>query len=183
MDKGAERKLQRAQRIEARLALADRGRMEAALRSRVLEWLLQADVHVLGFYFPIRGEPDLRTAIARWLSADDRRVAAMPAIDGPLLRYHEWTEDAPLQAGGFGIPVPAHGRVVQPQCVLVPCVGFDLQRFRLGYGGGFYDRTLITLVPRPLVVGVAFESERLDSIDPNPHDVQMDLVITEAGTY
>ena len=104
-------------------------------------------------------------------------------IDGPLLRYHEWTEDAPLQAGGFGIPVPAHGRVVQPQCVLVPCVGFDLQRFRLGYGGGFYDRTLITLVPRPLVVGVAFESERLDSIDPHPHDVQMDLVITEAGTY
>lgn len=183
LDRNAQRKLQRARLIEARNALANRESLDAALQSRVAEWLRQADVHVVGFYFPTRGEADLRTVIAQWLALDAHRVAALPVMSGKLLEFHAWTADAPMQAGGFGIPVPAQGRAVQPDCLLIPCVGFDQQRFRLGYGGGYYDRTLASLMPWPLVVGIALEATKVESIDPRPHDMQMDVVITETAQY
>ena len=183
LDKKAERKLQRARLIETRAVLANRDVLEVALQRRVTDWLQHADVHVLGFYFPIRGEPDLRQVIAQWLAFDERRVAALPVIVGETLEFHAWTLDAPIQAGDFGIPVPAQGRAVQPECLLIPCVGFDDKRFRLGYGGGYYDRTLATLAPRPLVVGIAFDATKLESIDPQPHDVRMDVVITDTSVY
>ena len=88
-----------------------------------------------------------------------------------------------MRAGHSGIPVPAQGRAVQPECLLIPCLGFDDKRFRLGYGGGYYDRTLAALVPFPLAVGIAFEATRLASIDPQPHDLRMDVVITDAAVY
>lgn len=181
LDIQTERKLQRTRLLEMRAALADRERLEEDLRRRVADWLLHADAHAVGFYFPIRGEPDLRDVVAQWLAPDAQRVAALPVIVGQVLEFHAWTADAPMLVDEFGIPVPAHGRVVQPECLLVPCVGFDAHRFRLGFGGGYYDRTLAKLVPRPLVVGIAFEAARLESIDPQPHDVKMDAVITDAG--
>ena len=183
LDKQAERKLQRTDLIETRSALVDREGVEAALQRRVTDWLHRADVHALGFYFPIHGEPDLRQVIAQWLAFDQRRVAGLPVIVGRTLEFHAWTVDAPMQAGDFGIPIPAQGRAVQPECLFVPCVGFDDKRFRLGYGGGYYDRTLAALVPFPLVVGIAFEATRMASIDPQPHDLKMDVVITDAAVY
>lgn len=183
MDKQAERKLQRARLIETRNALADRARLVAALQQRVAEWLRQADMHTVGFYFPVRGEADLRGAMSQWLALDARRAAALPVIQGKMLEFHAWTADSPMQAGDFGIPVPAHGRLVQPECLLIPCVGFDEQRFRLGYGGGYYDRTLENLVPWPFTVGVAFDATKVESIDPQPHDVKLDVVITDAAQY
>ncbi|HKO67438.1 MAG TPA: 5-formyltetrahydrofolate cyclo-ligase [Burkholderiaceae bacterium] len=183
MDSRAHKKLQRARLTESRDALIDREKLEAAVQRRVAEWLQQADVHALGFYFPIQGEPDLRAVIAAWLTSDSRRVAALPVIDGKVLAFRAWTADSPMRAGEFGIPVPAQGRTVQPECLLIPCLGFDEQRFRLGYGGGYYDRTLAALIPFPLVVGVAFEAARLQTIGPQPHDIKMDVVITEAAVY
>ena len=183
LDQQAARKLQRAQLLEMRATLDHRQRLEAALQRRVADWLQRAGVHALGFYFPIRGEPDLRTVVGAWLASDTRHVAALPVIDGRTLQFHAWTSDAPMQASDFGIPVPAQGRVVQPECLLIPCVGFDEHRFRIGFGGGYYDRTLAELVPFPLVVGIAFEASRLASIDPQPHDVKMDVVITDARTF
>ena len=183
LDRHPERKLQRARLIETRHALDRRQQLETALQRRVADWLRQADVHAVGFYFPVHGEPDLREVIAQWLAPDARRVAALPVIAGKLLEFHAWTADAPMQAGEFGIPFPAQGRVVQPECLLVPCVGFDEHRFRIGFGGGYYDRTLAAFMPWPRVVGIAFEATRLDSIDPQPHDVKMDAVITDAAVY
>lgn len=182
MDSESSRKLQRAQLIAARSAPAAAA-SERALQQRVADWLARADVRVLGFYFPIRGEPDLRDVVAAWLAADARRVASLPAVVGNLLEFHAWTPEAPLRAGEFGIAVPAHGRVVQPDGLLVPCVGFDEARHRLGYGGGYYDRTLASLVPWPLVVGIAYESAKLPTIDPQPHDMRLDAVITDAAQY
>ncbi len=175
--------MQRARLIESRAALVNRTELETSLQRRVADWLQQADVHAVGFYFPIQGEPDLRTVIADWQALDARRVAALPVIDGRVLAFHAWTADSPMRAGDFGIPVPAQGRAVQPECLLVPCLGFDEQRFRLGYGGGYYDRTLAALIPFPLVVGVAFEDARLQTIEPQPYDVKMDVVITDAAVY
>jgi 5-formyltetrahydrofolate cyclo-ligase len=175
--------LQRERALALRNGLADRAGKEAALRDRVARWLASAEVRAVGFYWPVRGEPDLRRTLADWLAADPLRIAALPRIDGETLEFLQWHADGAMQAGEFGIPVPAHGRAVQPDCLLIPCVAFDNARFRLGYGGGFYDRTCATLVPWPLAVGIAFEATRVDTIDPQPHDMQLDVVLTDAGQY
>lgn len=169
--------------MAARAVLSGRAEREQALCRYIAEWLSQAGVRAVGFYWPIRGEPDLRGVIADWLDADGRRVAALPVVNGDMLDFHAWTRDAPMRAAEFGIPVPARGRLVQPDCLLIPCVGFDARRYRLGYGGGYYDRTLARSVPWPLCVGIAFEAGRMDSIDPRAHDMQLDAVITDAGSF
>lgn len=156
---------------------------ERALQGHVSEWLSQANPRALAFYWPIRGEPDLRDVVADWLEAGTHRVASLPAVSGQILSFLAWTRQAPMRAAEFGIPVPAQGRPVQPDALLIPCVGFDARRYRLGYGGGYYDRTLAQTVPWPLCVGIAFECGRLDSIDPQPHDMQLDVVITDAGVF
>jgi len=160
--------------------MPDRGAREKALQERVAQWLSHSDTRALAFFWPIRGEPDLRNVVADWLERDAHHVAALPVVDGDGLAFHAWTRDAPMRAAEFGIPVPARGRPVQPDTLLIPCVGFDRQRYRLGYGGGYYDRTLARTLPWPLCVGIAFESGRLDSVDPRPHDMQLDAVITDA---
>ncbi len=136
-----------------------------------------------GFTGRSGASPTCASVISQWLSADARRVASLPVITGDTLEFHVWTPEALMQAAEFGIPVPAHGRPVQPDCLLIPCVGFDARRYRLGYGGGYYDRTLAQTVPWPLCVGIAFESDRIDTLEPLPHDMQLDVVITDAGTY
>jgi 5-formyltetrahydrofolate cyclo-ligase len=183
VDFRARRQAQRQQLLAARTALSGRAVIEQALADRVDNWLQQADVHALGFYWPVRGEADLRPVIARWLAADSRRRAALPVIVDDILQFHQWTADAPMAAGPHGIAVPAHGRVLQPDCLLIPCLGFDPARYRLGYGGGYYDRTLTNLVPWPLAVGIAFEISRLESVDPQRHDVRLDVVLTESAQY
>jgi 5,10-methenyltetrahydrofolate synthetase len=84
--------------------------------------------------------------------------------------------------GEYRIAVPAGTPPVQPQVVLVPCLGVDAQRYRLGYGGGYYDRTLAAYKLRPVTVGVAFDVGRIKSIGPQPHDVRLDLALTESGS-
>ncbi len=183
MENDPTRKLQRERLLAARAELPDRAAREQALQARVVRWLSHSDTRALAFFWPIRGEPDLRGVIAAWLDAGSHRVASLPVVDGDVLAFHAWTRDAPMQAGPFGIPVPARGRPVQPDALLIPCVGFDRQRYRLGYGGGYYDRTLVQTVPWPLAVGIAYECGRLDSIEPRAHDIQLDAVITDAGVF
>jgi 5-formyltetrahydrofolate cyclo-ligase len=77
--------------------------------------------------------------------------------------------------------VPAERQVVSPTALLVPLVGFDEQGYRLGYGGGYYDRTLAASKPRPLAIGLGYEFGRLATIHPQPHDAPMDAIVTEAG--
>lgn len=169
--------------LALRGGLSDRNAKEAALQARVAQWLAHAGVHSVGFYWPVRGEPDLRGTVGDWLQADGRRIAALPVVAGETLEFHQYSPDGPVQAGAFGIPVPAHGRVVQPDCLLIPCLAFDFERRRLGYGGGFYDRTFASLVPWPLAVGIAFDATRVDTIHPRPHDMQLDVVLTDAAQY
>lgn len=183
LENGQQRKLRRDQLLAARAGLPDRPERERALRRHVAEWLARAEVRAVAFFWPIRGEPDLRAVMADWLIEDERRVAALPVVSGDALVFHAWVADAPMQAADFGIPVPARGRLVQPDCLLVPCVGFDTRRYRLGYGGGYYDRTLAQTVPWPLAVGIAFEIGRVDSIEPQAHDMALDAVITDAAIY
>lgn len=180
-DADFQRDVLRAKLIEARRVLADRAAAERALAERVGRWLRTVPVTRLAFYWPIRGEPDLTRAVAAWLAEDAQRRAALPVIAGDLLEFAPWTPDTPLVTGPYGIPVPSRHARINPQLLLIPCVAVDNLRYRLGYGGGYYDRTLARLDPRPVTVGVVFECGRVNTIAPQPHDIRLDLVLTEAA--
>ena len=92
------------------------------------------------------------------------------------LRYQT---GAAMQRGFWNIPVPAERRVVAPDALLIPLVGYDAAGYRLGYGGGYYDRTLAALAPRPFCIGVAYDDSQLETIHPQPHDIPMNLIVTE----
>ncbi len=177
----ASRAALRAALLDARAALADRAERATVLANRVARWLNTMPLTRLGFFWPIRGEPDLAPVVARWLAADTKRHAALPVVEADHLVFAPWTPGMALQPGRFDIPVPPGTARLSPQLMLIPCVGCDDARYRLGYGGGFYDRTLGALAVRPVMVGVAFDCGRVNSIDPQPHDIRLDLVITESG--
>lgn len=166
--------------LAARRHLPDRAERTVLLVGHLRAWLEANAVRRLAFYWPMRGEPDLRGLIAQWLDADRHRVAALPVIEGAVLRFAPWTPHAPMRVGAHGVAIPDTARRVRPRALLIPCVGIDAQRHRLGYGGGYYDRTLAALRPRPLTLGVAFDCARVASIDPQGHDIALDAVATES---
>ena len=137
----------------------------------------------VGFYWPYRGEYDPHPA----MSALQRRgaVLSLPEVESErkLLCFRRWWKEAPMKIGAYNIPVTDNTELVMVNAIIVPMLGFDTQGYRLGYGGGYYDRTIARINPSPLVIGVAFEVLRLDNIYPRPHDVAMDFIVTEAGIY
>lgn len=177
------RAAERRRLIAARLAMPAVERRRLARRiGAVLDELL-ADVAgvIIAAYWPIRGEPDLRP----WIESVRARGAhcALPVVvarDAPL-EFRSWRPGARLARGVWDIPVPADGLPVAPRVLIVPVVGFDAGGYRLGYGGGFYDRTLAAASPRPFAIGVGASMAALPSIDPQPHDVPMDTIVTEHG--
>jgi 5-formyltetrahydrofolate cyclo-ligase len=136
---------------------------------------------LVGFYWPIRGEIGLHGLVRRLVEQGAR--AALPVVvdKGQPLEFRAWRPGAPLERGVWNIPVPATGELVRPTALLVPLVGFDAKGYRLGYGGGYYDRTLAGLSPKPLAIGIGYELGRLLTIHPQPHDIPMDAIVTETG--
>lgn len=87
-----------------------------------------------------------------------------------------------MERGDWNIPVPpAYAEVLTPDIALAPLVGWDRAGYRLGYGGGYFDRTLAILRPKPSVIGVGLQSAGLSTIVPQPHDIVMDWIVTEDG--
>ncbi len=177
------RAAERRRLIAARLAMPAVERRRLARRIGAALDKLLADVAglVIAAYWPIRGEPDLRP----WLESVRARGAhcALPVVvaaNAPL-EFRSWRPGDRLARGVWNIPVPADGPPVAPQVLIVPVVGFDAGGHRLGYGGGFYDRTLAAATPRPFAIGVGASVAALSSIDPQPHDVPMDAIVTEHG--
>jgi 5-formyltetrahydrofolate cyclo-ligase len=164
----------------AREGLTDRIEREARLVARVEHWLNAIEVNRIAFFWPTRSEPDLSALVERWLRATPGRVAGLPVIEGEFLRFAPWTPGVALISGPFDVQIPETEDRIDPQLLLIPCVGIDRMRYRLGYGGGYYDRTLPQMSPRPITAGVGFDSARIESIDPKPHDLQLDVAITDA---
>jgi 5,10-methenyltetrahydrofolate synthetase len=138
---------------------------------------------VVGFYWPFKGEVDPRIAVLRLRERGAR--AALPVVvekKAPL-QFREWWPGCETKPGVFDLPVPVEGGIVIPDAVLVPPVGFGARGFRLGYGGGYFDRTLAALSPRPIAIALAREASRIETIHPQPHDVPMDFIVTEAGIH
>ena len=179
------RKARRQELIAARAALDPRQRHDWNERiTAVLESGFEVPAGaVVGFCWPHKGEFDARFAVRRW--REGGAIAALPAVvdkKGPL-QFRKWWPGAPMRNEVYDIPVPDGTEVLLPDIAIVPMNGFDGQGYRLGYGGGYFDRTLAALGRRVLAVGVAFEALRLDTIHPQPHDIPMDFVVTEAGIY
>ncbi|MBX3670470.1 MAG: 5-formyltetrahydrofolate cyclo-ligase [Rhodocyclaceae bacterium] len=181
----AERKALRRRLIAAREALAPALHAELSQRlARHLANLLDTLApRCVGFYWPYRAEFDARGVIDAWLAADAGRRAALPVALAPAcaLEYRAYVPGCALAQDRHGIPYPAEAAESSPDVLLVPCNGFDARGYRIGYGAGYFDRTLAAAAPRPLSLGVAFELARLPSTEPAPHDIALDWLVTEAG--
>jgi len=168
---------------DARHKAATAHGVEAALETAILDLLTHYAPHTVGFYWPLPGEFDARNALTEWLAGDTRRQAALPvvAVKGEALAFHAWTPSTPMRVGLHRIPEPALTPCVLPDLLLIPCVGFDDGGYRLGYGGGYYDRTLAAWpgTDRPVTVGVAYEACRVAALPRELHDVPLDAIVTE----
>jgi len=137
----------------------------------------------IGFYWSYQGEYDPVPAMTS-LSVRGATLALPEVIGkGKPLRFIEWWPGAPMKQDIYGIPFPDNTREVAVNSLIIPLLGFDEQGYRLGYGSGYFDRTLAVMNPRPLTIGVAFEILRLPTIYPQPHDIPMDYVITERSIW
>jgi 5-formyltetrahydrofolate cyclo-ligase len=179
------RKARRAEFIARRVAVPDAQRRSwnERITAHLLEAIPLTAGHILGFCWPFRAEFDARYAVRRW--RDSGVIAALPEVVAKArpLRFSEWWPGAPTRLGVYDIPVPDGTRELVPDALMAPMNAFDQQGYRLGYGGGYFDRTLAVAAPRPLVIGVTYELLGIETIYPQSYDVPMDIVVTEATVY
>jgi 5-formyltetrahydrofolate cyclo-ligase len=183
------RKSERARLVAARMAvdaehLAEmRGAIDAHI-TRAFPGLAQG---IVAFCWPYRNEYDARYLARRWRAQGAYTALPVVVASGQPLIFRLWKPGDALATGVYDIPYPAVGDAVVPDAALVPMNGFDAGGYRLGYGGGFFDRTLAALraggSSRPLAIGVTYELARIETIHPQPHDIPMDYVVTERGVY
>jgi 5-formyltetrahydrofolate cyclo-ligase len=179
------RKSQRKRLIEARMTLAPDS-VESSRKSidSSIERSFPGLAHCrLAFCWPIKNEYDARH-LAKTLR-ERGALTALPVVVAPKqpLAFREWHPGIELATGPLDIPYPVGSPEVIPEAVLLPMNGWDARGYRLGYGGGFFDRTLAGLAKKPVVIGVSYELARLETIDPQPWDIPMDYVVTERGVY
>lgn len=184
-DPPRDKKLLRRQLQQERQTMSDREQRAEQLQRVLRVWLVSRPETTIGAYWPIKGEFDALPALYRWGEADPVRRIGLPVIDRNTqqLRFHVWYPGCPMEDDAFGIPKPKDTDQFEPQLLLVPCVGFGPRGVRLGYGGGFYDRTLAALQPRPFTAGLAYRHGYLPWLAPEPHDVPLDTILTEDGLF
>jgi 5-formyltetrahydrofolate cyclo-ligase len=197
--------------IEQRLNLPDRLQRADLLQRVMRIWLVGREDVVIGAYWPIKGEFDPLPALYRWqedailgeffepgtplvpdgatqiatesMASRSPRKIGLPVVDKvhKTLSFHAWYPGCPMEEDAYGIPKPKDTELVVPTLLFVPCVGYGPGGFRLGYGGGFYDRTLATLQPRPLTVGLGYSHGWLPELAPEPHDMALDAILNDEG--
>lgn len=179
------RKQLRAELIARRLAAnpEERASWNKAIGSHLLRAFPNLAHGVVAFCWPHQNEFD-----ARFLMHELRNrgaLTALPVVAAPKtpLIFREWHPGVKIAKGVYDIPYPVDSPEVIPNTVLVPMNGFDEQGYRLGYGGGYFDRTLASLKKHPCVIGVTYELARVPTIQPQSYDIPMDYIVTECGVY
>ena len=197
--------------IQARLDMPDRLEKADLLQRVMRIWLVGSPHEVIGAYWPIKGEFDPLPALYRWqedavlspefqenttlaqagraqlatesIASRSPRKIGLPVVDKLLktLTFHAWYPGCPMEEDAYGIPKPKNTELLVPTLLFVPCVGYGPGGYRLGYGGGFYDRTLALLEPRPVTVGLGYSHGWLPDLLPEPHDVALDVVLNDKG--
>lgn len=175
------RKAKRAELLERRHAfdLNDRKRYAQALTERLVGAVDLRAFAILGFYWPIRGELDLRGIARSHIEAGGAAGLPVVVAKNEPVEFWSWEPASAMQRGFWNIPVPHERHCVTPDALIIPLVGYDAAGYRLGYGGGFYDRTLAALTPRPFCIGVGFDDSQIETIHPQPHDIPMNVIVTE----
>ena len=206
-----DKKILRQRLLQERLNLADRIERIARLQNVLRLWLMERNDAVIGAYWPIKGEFDPLPALYRWqedavlgetieagkqqnqeknagihLFASEpngQRRIGLPVVnkEHKTLSFYSWYPGCPMEPDAYNIPKPKDTAVVVPTLLFVPCLGYAPGGYRLGYGGGFYDRTLASLQPRPFTVGLAYSNALVADFEPEPHDVPLDAILTDAG--
>jgi 5-formyltetrahydrofolate cyclo-ligase len=178
-DKGRLRKQLQAERM----AMWDRHQRSAHLQEVLRVWLVSRPEQAIGAYWPIKGEFDALPALYRWSEASPHRRIGLPVInrDTKQLRFHVWFPGCPMEEDAYGIPKPKDTESFEPTLLLVPLVGYGPRGTRLGYGGGFYDRTLAALQPKPFTAGLGFSHGHVPWLEAEAHDVPLDAVLNEDG--
>jgi 5-formyltetrahydrofolate cyclo-ligase len=167
--------------IARRNGLSEPERLKMAEKAK---WRLAENVDLfqyrtIGFYWPIESEIDCQDLMCS-LAEASRNVALPVVIErNQPVEFWKWEPSCSMQPGMWDIPIPRQRDVVEPDALVIPLVGFDLAGYRLGYGGGYYDRTIAAALRRPFCIGLGFSLGLLSSICPQAHDIQMDVVVTD----
>ena len=197
--------------VQSRLDMPDRLARADLLQRVMRIWLVGSPHEVIGAYWPIKGEFDPLPALYRWqedavlspefqentpsaqegraqlatesIAGRSPRKIGLPVVNKlhKTLTFHAWYPGCPMEEDAYGIPKPKDTEIIVPTLLFVPCVGYGPGGYRLGYGGGFYDRTLATLQPRPVTVGLGFSHGWLHDLLPEPHDVPLGVLLNDQG--
>lgn len=172
--------------------------LEQKLNTQILSFLEELElkntnfIKSIAFYYPIKGEPDISSSLITWAKQSNSRELALPlAKKNEPLTFARWNSDSEMTEGLYQIPEPANPELISPDLIIAPCLGwsaFNDSLWRIGYGGGFYDRTLDNLKKlghKPIFIGVGFESHEVNNNEwePRPHDIPMDALVTESKIY
>ena len=168
------------------MSVADRASMGERIGAHLLRFLADRfgslEGRVFSGYWPIKGEPDLRPVLASLHRAGVSVALPLVEVKAAPLVFRRWTPETKMVRGDWNIPVPPpEAEAVVPEIALAPVMGWTEGAFRLGYGGGYFDRTLAALSPRPFTIGIGLQAARLATIFPQPHDIVLDVILTEDG--
>lgn len=166
----------------AALGPSDRADASKAAASVFLEGVPLVSGQVVALYWPIRDEIDCKPLLTRLV--DSGQPVCLPVVLGEdmPLELRLWEDGQPLYPSGFGTLAPSEtAPVVVPDIVVIPLLAFDAQGTRLGYGRGYYDRTLAAMTSKPLLVGYAFDAQEVETIPRLAHDLPLDILVTETG--
>ena len=187
--KVAAKKALRKELLEQRLNLSDRLQHADMLQQVMRIWLIGRSDTVIGAYWPIKGEFDPLPALHRWkedgelIDQPQPRRIGLPVVnkEHKTMTFHAWYPGCPMEEDAYGIPKPKDTEIITPTLLFVPCVGYSAGGYRLGYGGGFYDRMLATLEPKPFTVGLGFGVGFVSDFAPEPHDMPLDAILNDYG--
>lgn len=173
----------RREKLAARMAMpmAEHAAASRCINDHLFNWLLPHPVGVIAFCAPVRAEVDCQPAIRRLIAAGWQ--AAMPVVIAPAspMVFRPWTPTAHMTVDRHDIPVPDTQQMLMPTIALLPLVGFDAAGYRLGYGGGYFDRTLAASASSILAIGIGFALAAVETIHPAEHDVPLAAAVTENG--